>query len=90
MWFEKKEIHSHIILAKFWTFLRSQISKSCLFLKSGNTVLRTVGALSKRYINKIDVYNLMDGSGLTSDPGFGEDTNDSRCTQRSSANCDIY
>ena len=49
-----------------------------------------MGALSKRDINKIDVYNLMDGSGLTSDPGFGEDTNDSRCTQRSSANCDIY
>jgi len=40
--------------------------------------------------NYCNVYNLMDGSGLTSDPGFGEDTNDSRCTQRSSANCDIY
>ena len=42
MWFEKKEIHSHIILAKFWTLLRSQISKSCLFLKSGNTFLSTL------------------------------------------------
>ena len=32
----------------------------------------------------------MDGSGLAADEEFTEDTNDYVCTQRSSADCDIY
>ena len=40
--------------------------------------------------NYCNLYNLMDGSGLVLDTDFSEDTNDFICTQRSSANCDIY
>merc|ERR1712183_525422 len=40
--------------------------------------------------NYCNLFNLMDGSGLVLDPMFSEDTNDLICTQRSSANCDIY
>jgi hypothetical protein len=32
----------------------------------------------------------MDGSGLTSDASYTEETNDFICTQHSTANCDIY
>jgi len=40
--------------------------------------------------NYCNLFNLMDGSGLANDPAFSEDTNDFICTQRSSADCDIY
>ena len=40
--------------------------------------------------NYCNLYNLMDGSGLVLDPEFTEDTNDRICTQRSTADCDIY
>jgi len=40
--------------------------------------------------NYCNLFNLMDGSGLVNDPSFSEDTNDRICTQRSSADCDIY
>jgi len=40
--------------------------------------------------NYCNLFNLMDGSGLVLDPAFTEDTNDFICTQRSSADCDIY
>merc|ERR1712001_221568 len=40
--------------------------------------------------NYCNLFNLMDGSGLTQDSAYTEDTNDDICTQRSSANCDIY
>ena len=32
----------------------------------------------------------MDGAGLVLDPEFTEETSDDICTQRSSADCDIY
>lgn len=32
----------------------------------------------------------MEGSGLTKDPGYSEETNDNICTQYSSSNCEIY
>jgi len=40
--------------------------------------------------NYCNLYNLMDGSGLVLDPEFSEDTNDRICTQRSTADCDIF
>ena len=40
--------------------------------------------------NYCNLFNLMDGSGLALDPAFTEDTNDLICTQRSTADCDIY
>merc|ERR1712241_1102756 len=40
--------------------------------------------------NYCNLFNLMDGSGLVLDPEFTEDTNDRICTQRSTADCDIY
>jgi len=40
--------------------------------------------------NYCNLFNLMDGSGLTNDPSFSEDTSNSQCTQWSTADCDIY
>merc|ERR1712213_90578 len=40
--------------------------------------------------NYCNLFNLMDGSGLTKDEAFTEETDDFQCTQHSSANCDIY
>merc|ERR1719471_718570 len=40
--------------------------------------------------NYCNLFNLMDGSGLVNDPSFYEETNDRICTQRSTADCDIY
>ncbi|XP_036378461.1 uncharacterized protein LOC118773572 [Megalops cyprinoides] len=40
--------------------------------------------------NYCNLYNLMEGSGLTEAPGYTEITSDFLCTQRSSANCTIY
>ncbi|TRY80944.1 hypothetical protein TCAL_04723 [Tigriopus californicus] len=40
--------------------------------------------------NYCNVFNLMDGSGLTQDPGYTETSSNSVCTQYSSADCDIY
>jgi hypothetical protein len=40
--------------------------------------------------NYCNLYNLMDGSGLILDPAYTEETNDSICTQYSTADCDIY
>ena len=40
--------------------------------------------------NYCNLFNLMEGSGLTQDAGYSEDTNDAVCTQHSVADCDIY
>jgi len=40
--------------------------------------------------NYCNLFNLMDGSGLVNDPDFSEETNDNICTQRSSADCEIF
>ncbi|XP_034037132.1 uncharacterized protein LOC117519946 [Thalassophryne amazonica] len=40
--------------------------------------------------NYCNLYNLMEGSGLTEARGYEEVTSDFLCTQRSSANCTIY
>uniref|UniRef100_A0A8C2AG08 Uncharacterized protein n=1 Tax=Cyprinus carpio TaxID=7962 RepID=A0A8C2AG08_CYPCA len=40
--------------------------------------------------NYCNLYNLIEGSGLTEAPGYKEITSDFLCTQRSSANCTVY
>ncbi|KAM9552944.1 uncharacterized protein ACWYII_034906 isoform 3-T5 [Salvelinus alpinus] len=40
--------------------------------------------------NYCNLYNLMEGSGLTDAPGYKEITSDFLCTQRSSADCTVY
>merc|ERR1712001_152271 len=40
--------------------------------------------------NYCNLFNLMDGSGLTKDEAYSEETDDGICTQHSSANCEIY
>jgi hypothetical protein len=40
--------------------------------------------------NYCNLFNLMDGSGLILDPAYTEETDDSICTQYSTADCDIY
>uniref|UniRef100_A0A3Q4ASB0 Uncharacterized protein n=1 Tax=Mola mola TaxID=94237 RepID=A0A3Q4ASB0_MOLML len=40
--------------------------------------------------NYCNLYNLMEGSGLTEAGGYKEVTSDFLCTQRSSANCTVY
>lgn len=40
--------------------------------------------------NYCNLYNLMEGSGLTEAKGYREVTSDFLCTQRSSANCTLY
>merc|ERR1712018_621445 len=40
--------------------------------------------------NYCNLFNLMDGSGLTQDPALTEDTNDDICVQYSQADCDKY
>ncbi|KAJ8376964.1 hypothetical protein SKAU_G00075440 [Synaphobranchus kaupii] len=40
--------------------------------------------------NYCNLYNLIEGSGLTEAPGYTEITSDFICTQRSSANCTVY
>uniref|UniRef100_A0A8C5HBX1 Uncharacterized protein n=1 Tax=Gouania willdenowi TaxID=441366 RepID=A0A8C5HBX1_GOUWI len=40
--------------------------------------------------NYCNLYNLLEGSGLTESRGYKEVTSDFLCTQRSSANCTLY
>ena len=40
--------------------------------------------------NYCNLFNLMDGSGLTKDEAYSEETDDGICTQHSSANCEIF
>ncbi|XP_075903525.1 uncharacterized protein LOC142902395 [Nelusetta ayraudi] len=40
--------------------------------------------------NYCNLYNLMEGSGLTEARGYKEVTSDFLCTQRSTANCTVY
>ncbi|CAL8398402.1 unnamed protein product [Arctogadus glacialis] len=40
--------------------------------------------------NYCNLYNLMEGSGLTQASGYREVTSDFMCTQRSTANCTVY
>ncbi|TRY85048.1 hypothetical protein DNTS_009548 [Danionella cerebrum] len=57
---------------------------------SAMSVSETWYAIKDHGTNYCNLYNLMEGSGLTEAPGYKEITSDFLCTQRSSANCTIY
>ncbi|XP_055038593.2 uncharacterized protein [Misgurnus anguillicaudatus] len=47
-------------------------------------------AVTDHGTNYCNLYNLIEGSGLTEAPGYKEITSDFMCTQRSSADCSVY
>nr|XP_003201373.2 uncharacterized protein LOC100535932 isoform X1 [Danio rerio] len=57
---------------------------------SAMSVSETWYAITDHGTNYCNLYNLIEGSGLTEAPGYKEITSDFLCTQRSSANCTIY
>ncbi|KTG47704.1 hypothetical protein cypCar_00020653 [Cyprinus carpio] len=57
---------------------------------SAMSVSETWYAVTDHGTNYCNLYNLMEGSGLTEAPGYKEITSDFLCTQRSSANCTVY
>ncbi|XP_040926440.1 uncharacterized protein LOC121202186 [Betta splendens] len=57
---------------------------------SAMSVSETWYAVRDHGTNYCNLYNLMEGSGLTEARGYREVTSDFLCTQRSSANCTIY
>merc|ERR1712154_111611 len=69
------------------TFPFTQESDYCSV--DGYSRSRTTSVLDFR-TNYCNLFNLMDGSGLTPDPALTEDTNDDICVQWSTADCDIY
>ncbi|XP_037392403.1 uncharacterized protein LOC119262942 isoform X2 [Pygocentrus nattereri] len=54
------------------------------------SVSETWYAVRDHGTNYCNLYNLMEGSGLTEAPEYKEITSDFMCTQRSSANCTVY
>ena len=70
------------------TELKELRTKHILYTQ-GYSRSRTTSVLdfSTNYCN---LFNLMDGSGLTQDPALTGDTNDDICVQWSTADCDIY
>merc|ERR1711935_296738 len=64
-----------------------QSNSGCLV--DANSISETLSLLDFG-TNYCNLFNLMDGSGLTQDPTLTEDTDDFQCTQYSSADCDIY
>ncbi|KAK7881357.1 hypothetical protein WMY93_029766 [Mugilogobius chulae] len=54
------------------------------------SISQTWYAIKDHGTNYCNLYNLMEGSGLTEARGYREITSDFMCTQRSSANCTVY
>ncbi|XP_034167843.2 uncharacterized protein LOC117599068 [Pangasianodon hypophthalmus] len=57
---------------------------------SAMSVSETWYAVTDHGTNYCNLYNLIEGSGLTEAPGYKEITSEFLCTQRSSANCTVY
>uniref|UniRef100_A0A3B4F4E7 Uncharacterized protein n=1 Tax=Pundamilia nyererei TaxID=303518 RepID=A0A3B4F4E7_9CICH len=57
---------------------------------SGMSISETWYAIKDHGTNYCNLYNLIEGSGLTESRGYKEVTSDFLCTQRSSANCTVY
>uniref|UniRef100_A0A6Q2Y4C9 Uncharacterized protein n=1 Tax=Esox lucius TaxID=8010 RepID=A0A6Q2Y4C9_ESOLU len=91
---------SHFIAAKHTTpfkksvdditfrLVSSLLSSHCHV--SAMSVSENWYAIKDHGTNYCNLYNLMEGSGLTDAPGYKEITSDFLCTQRSSANCTVY
>uniref|UniRef100_A0A3Q3VWM6 Uncharacterized protein n=1 Tax=Mola mola TaxID=94237 RepID=A0A3Q3VWM6_MOLML len=60
----------------------------CLY--KAMSISQTWYAIRDHGTNYCNLYNLMEGSGLTEAGGYKEVTSDFLCTQRSSANCTVY
>ncbi|KAL2085667.1 hypothetical protein ACEWY4_018987 [Coilia grayii] len=91
---------SHFITAKHTTPMKSHIDDITFHLVSfgffthcsvsGMSVSESWYAVKDNGGNYCNLYNLMDGSGLTKAYGYKEITSDFMCTQRSVANCTVY
>ncbi|XP_042366032.1 uncharacterized protein LOC121960425 [Plectropomus leopardus] len=57
---------------------------------SAMSISETWYAIKDHGTNYCNLYNLMEGSGLTEVEGYREITSDFLCTQRSTANCTVY
>ncbi|XP_056869178.1 uncharacterized protein LOC130513917 [Takifugu flavidus] len=57
---------------------------------SAMSISETWYAVKDHGTNYCNLYNLLEGSGLTEASGYKEVTSDFLCTQRSSANCTVY
>ncbi|XP_060928020.1 uncharacterized protein LOC133002262 isoform X2 [Limanda limanda] len=57
---------------------------------SAMSISETWYAIKDHGTNYCNLYNLIEGSGLTEARGYKEVTSDFECTQRSSANCSVY
>uniref|UniRef100_A0A3B5AYH1 Uncharacterized protein n=1 Tax=Stegastes partitus TaxID=144197 RepID=A0A3B5AYH1_9TELE len=57
---------------------------------SAMSISETWYAITDHGTNYCNLYNLMEGSGLTESRGYKEVTSDFLCTQRSTANCTAY
>ncbi|KAJ8396137.1 hypothetical protein AAFF_G00022100 [Aldrovandia affinis] len=87
------------IIAKHTTALDRNVDIMHFYLKSDilNLNCRLVGISASQNLERVhdngtnycNIYNLVDGSGLTSVPEFKEISNDWMCTQRSIANCTL-
>ncbi|KAJ0022711.1 hypothetical protein NQD34_014845 [Periophthalmus magnuspinnatus] len=80
--FKKHVDNIHIRLMPFRFFTCCHISAM--------SISQTWYAIKDHGTNYCNLYNLMEGSGLTEARGYREMTSDFMCTQRSSANCTVY
>ncbi|XP_045916660.1 uncharacterized protein LOC123977753 [Micropterus dolomieu] len=90
----------HFIAAKHTTPVKSYVEDinfrlvsyhffACCHV-SAMSISETWYAIKDHGTNYCNLYNLMEGSGLTEARGYKEVTSDFLCTQRSSANCTVY
>ncbi|KAJ8268424.1 hypothetical protein COCON_G00135960, partial [Conger conger] len=70
-------------------FLRGDVANlNCRLV--GLSISQDVERVYDNGTNYCNLYNLVEGSGLTNLPEYHEISNDRMCTQRSTANCTIY
>ncbi len=74
-----------------FSILRTEIKtiRYIYLIWQANSISQTLSFLDFG-TNYCNLFNLMDGSGLTADPGYLEETSDKICTQYTEADCDIY
>ncbi|GCC20989.1 hypothetical protein chiPu_0000158, partial [Chiloscyllium punctatum] len=95
-----KSANEHYIVAKHTTPVHKYVDNLTFKLTSsfdkrscsvsGFSVSELWYAVFDFGTNYCNLHNLIEGSGLDTVSGYSESTNDSKCTQYSSANCTIY
>ncbi|KAG8443212.1 hypothetical protein GDO86_011859 [Hymenochirus boettgeri] len=98
--YELQSANPHYIVAKHTTMTYKYVDDLSFKLKSYDGMKSchvTAFSVSEPWhivqdngINYCNLHNLVDGSGLTTVPGYTESTNDFQCTQYSTANCTVY